>query len=168
LFLGCAVAAASPDFYWTRHSQANLPDVANGVACDAAGSVYVTGSSYGDISFGTTNLPATGSSTREIFLAKYDANGNVIWVQRGTGNSGEEAKAMAVDSSGNVFITGNMSGTLTLGTSSLTSSGASDIFVAKFDSSGNLLWVQHAGGSSSDYDDGNGIATDALGRVNTN
>ncbi len=163
LYLLCGMAVASPDFYWTRQSVSALYDWANDVACDGAGNVYVTGNYKGHMDFGSTNLPATGSSAPEVYLAKYDSAGSNIWVRRGIGNYGEDSTAVSVDPAGNVFITGILRGTMTLGTFNLVSAGADDMFMAKFDADGNVLWARRAGGSG--YDQGNGIAADTAGNV---
>ena len=163
LFLLSGTAVATPDFYWTRQSVSSLYDWANGVACDGGGNVYVAGYFRGHIDLGSTNLPATGGSRSEFLLAKYDRDGSNIWARRGTGNNGEEATAVALDFAGNVFIAGILRGTMNLGGVNLVSAGADDIFLAKFDADGNVLWARRAGGSG--YDQGNGVAADAAGNV---
>ena len=65
------------------------------------------------------------------------------------------------DNAGNSFITGYFNNTATFGSTSLTSSGLQDIFIAKYNSSGVLLWVKKAGGTGSDI--GFGIAFNSFG-----
>lgn len=78
-------------------------------------------------------------------------------VGAGSGN------ATAVDSAGNVYVTGSFKGTVTFGSTTLTSVGKKDIFVAKLDPTGTYQWVQHAGGA--DDDGGTAIAVDRHGDV---
>jgi uncharacterized protein YjiK len=136
-------------------------DLANGIALDASGNVYITGYFYGTATFGAISKTSAGNA--DIFVAKYSSSGTLQWVQSAGGTSNDAATGIAVDASGNVYITGYFFVTATFGATSKTSAGGSDIFVAKYSSSGTLQWVQSAGGTSSD--DANGIAIDASGNV---
>src|SRR6266481_5611748 len=73
------------------------------------------------------------------------------WARRAGGAGIQQASAVAVDASGNVLVTGYFTGTSSIGTTNLVSSGSEDIFVAKYDSGGNFLWARQAGGSGDDY-----------------
>ena len=91
------------------------------------------------------------------------------WVQQIGGESIEEARSMAVDTFGNIYITGQFYGTTDFdpgaGVFNLTCAGAIDIFVQKLDANGNFLWAKQMGGSG--FDDGLSIALDASGNVYT-
>jgi hypothetical protein len=91
-----------------------------------------------------------------------DSGGNFLWAKRAGGTSGGKGWGIAVDSSGNTYITGNFSGTAEFGATTLTSAGGGDIYVAKVDSGGNFLWAKHVGGTR--HDSGNGIAVDSSGK----
>src|SRR5262249_15588623 len=85
--------------------------------------------------------------------------GNVLWAKGATGTNMDEALGVSTDPFGNIFVTGYFaSDTLTLGTISLTDVG---VFIAKYDSAGNILWAKSAGGTSI----GRSIATDSQGNV---
>ena len=91
---------------------------------------------------------------------------NVQWAKQAGGTSRDEGTGVAVDGSGNSYVTGYFEGTATFGLGEanqtiLTAAGSEDIFVAKYDSSGLLQWAKRAGGSSSE--EGYGIAVDDLG-----
>jgi hypothetical protein len=146
---------------WAQSAGGMSDDEGNGIAVDGSGNAYVTGYFNGTATFGATSLTSAGSS--DIFVAKYNSSGTLQWVRQGGGASSDGGKGITADGSGNVYVTGYFNGTSTFGTTSLTSAGSSDIFVAKYNSSGTILWAQKAGGSN--YDEGNGIAVDGGGSV---
>jgi hypothetical protein len=100
-----------------------------------------------------------------IFLLSYvllfSLNGEWIWAQIAGGTSSDEGYSISTDASGNIYVTGCFKGVAHFGSTTLSSSGYEDIFVAKIDSNGNWLWARKAGGYYSDY--GNSISTDAAG-----
>jgi uncharacterized protein (AIM24 family) len=153
--------SSSGTLQWVQSAGSTSNDLANGIALDASGNVYITGYFYGTATFGAISKTSAGNA--DIFVAKYSSSGTLQWVQSAGGTSNDAATGIAVDASGNVYITGYFFVTATFGATSKTSAGGSDIFVAKYSSSGTLQWVQSAGGTSSD--DANGIAIDASGNV---
>ena len=82
----------------------------------------------------------------------------------GSVSSNDEARDIATDNQGNTFVTGYYSGTIVTPVDTVTSIGNNDIFVAKYDSSGTLIWLRSAGGLS-DIDRGEAIAVDNSGNV---
>ena len=86
---------------------------------------------------------------------------NWEWVFSGGAGDLDRAWDMALDTQGNIFLTGEFVDTLQVGNIVVTGSGLTDIFVAKFNSSGTPLWAKAFGGSEGDI--GIGIATDAAG-----
>jgi hypothetical protein len=122
------------------------------VAVDVSGNAYLTGSFVTpNITFGSftlTNVNATGSE--DIFLAKYDINGNVLWAKSAGGHAPDESFSVAVDISGNSYVAGGFySDTISFDSITLTkvSTIYGDIFLAKYDSNGNVLWTKNAGGT---------------------
>jgi hypothetical protein len=130
------------------------------------GNVYVIGRYYGTITIGSININQddTGVSLlMTAFVAKYDTSGTVQWARSIGGRSptSEMVSRRIVD--GNVYVTGGYSGTVTIGSTTLTSVGSYDAFVAKYDTSGTVQWARTISGTSSRS--GNGIATDSGGNV---
>ncbi|MCB5253413.1 MAG: SBBP repeat-containing protein [Candidatus Cloacimonadaceae bacterium] len=144
---------------WAQKAGGSNYDYGYGIAVDSSGNSYVTGSFQSTATFGSTTINSSGNT--DIFVAKIDSNGNWLWAQKAGGSNYDYGYGIAVDSSGNSYVTGKFFGTATFGSTTLTSSGYEDIFVAKIDSNGNCLWAQKAGGRSSDY--GYGIAVDSSG-----
>lgn len=134
---------------WLKQFGTYYNDRGEGIAVDESGSSYVTGSISGD----DTN------SSYDIFLAKYDASGNQLWIKQFGTDVLDTGSGVALDANGNSYVTGTTSGDIA-GTGSL---GGSDILLAKYDASGNQLWITQTG--SADYDSGNGIVVDANGKI---
>ncbi len=120
-------------------------DVPKAVASDAAGNVYVTGSSKG---------LGTGS---DFATVKYDAAGRELWVARysGQGNGADFAEALALDPSGNVVITGRSEG----------AGGESDYTTVKYGPDGRELWIARYDGPGNGSDVPQAVASDAAGNV---
>ncbi len=115
-----------------------------GVSVDVVGNSYVTGSFSNYAVFNTTQLNSYGQ--KDIFIAKYDKAGNLLWVKQVGGIEDDIARGIVTDAAGNSYVTGNFSKSIKFGTDSLDASNGS-IFITKIDSSGNFLWVKQAGGS---------------------
>jgi hypothetical protein len=148
---------------WAKRAGGTAWDEGNGIFIDTTGNILLTGYfESSTISFGTTILSNQGSS--DIFIAKYDTSGNVLWAIRAGGTLADEGKKIITDATGNVYIIGDFaSSSLNIGTTTLTNEGLSDIFIMKYDDTGNPLWAKSVGGSSIDW--GKGIATDAIGNT---
>lgn len=150
---------------WAKSAGGNASDAARGIATDASGNVYITGDfSSQTFTIGTNTLTNTLGSGGDVFIAKYDPNGNVLWAKKTSSTGGDEGRGISTDTSGNVFITGTFSGpTMTLGSDTLKNAGYNNIFIAKYNSNGNVLWAKSEGGTNNDY--GLGIATDKFGNA---
>ena len=139
---------------WVRGMGGAGADVANSVAVASDGSVYALGSFQGTTSFGAYSLSAIGPT--DGFVTKLDANGNYLWAKRMGGIDAIEGttigQGIAVAPDGSVYTTGSFQGTANFGSSTLTSVGDSDLFIAKLDpSSGSFLWANRMGGTIGDY-----------------
>lgn len=128
---------------------------------DALGNVYLTGYFRDTATFGTTTLISTGQG--DMFVAKLSANGSYLWAMQGGSSGVVRSNDVAVDSSGNVYVSGAFLDTATFGNTTLTSAGDYDVFVAKLTSSGAYQWAVRAGGSSGDG--ASNIAVDGSGNV---
>lgn len=158
---------------WAKNSGTTTGDRANGIAADRNGNTVVVGYyGHATATFGSFSLPSSGNF--DVFVAKYDNNGNVLWAKGFGGPGFDVANKVAVDDNGNVFVTGYFcSPTLVVGhdtlvnpTGSAFSTFNAAIFITKLDSAGNILWARSAGGTkASTADKGVDIAADHSGNV---
>jgi hypothetical protein len=134
------------------------------LAPDASSNVILGGRFKGTVNFGgaALTMPAT---TFGGFAAKLDGAGaHVFSTSFGATMSAQEVTGVAADPSGNVFVGGSFSGKLTVGTTSLTSAGAGDLFVARLDPAGTAVWAVRAG-DATDQTGAIHLAADPAGNV---
>ena len=151
--------SSAQSFRWVHSAGGVDEDAGFALAVDAATNVYATGHFAGQSTFGTNVLSSTGGL--DIFLCKLDAAGNFLWSTRFGGTGDDEGTGIAVDHSGNLHLTGNFATRIGFGRDALLSAGASDVFVAKLDNTGRVLWSARAGGIGKDV--ANDIASDRPG-----
>ncbi len=162
---------AAGNYLWAGNMGGTNLDYAGKVAVDGSGNAYVSGYYYQTADFdflnggGTLNAVAGGI---DIFLAKYDPNGGYLWARSMGGGGTDQGRAVAVDSAGNVYVTGSFNSDTAYfdpvaATAMLILDRRDDIFVAKYDSNGNYLWAKSMGGSDFDY--GYSVNVDVTGNV---
>jgi gliding motility-associated-like protein len=146
---------------------------ASSVCADGAGGIYVTGSFYGNVSFGSINITTSGKPIQP-FLAKYATNGGLLWVKQGTAtdNNGWYSFSVACDTfslGGGYMVTsvvtsGNSPYSMVFDgdTFQLNTPFQSATVLLKFDSAGNTLCGSIF--SEGDEDDGDGVCVDHSGR----
>jgi subtilisin family serine protease len=144
------------NFLWAKQNDAVDPEIGAGamfpysMVTDSAGNTYTAGYFAGLVQLGGASLQHSSGGYGLMFLVKMDANGNVVWARQAVDPADPEdvltdsyANDVAVDSAGNVYITGSFEGwATTIGGVALTPGGNS--YCAKFDSSGNALWVRQS------------------------
>ena len=146
-----------PDTTWNTFLGGNDYDYGEGIAVDSSGNVFVTGGSFS--TWGRSVRAYTSGA--DAFAAKLDSSGVLQW-NTFLGGAGQEiGYGIAVDSSGNVYVTGQSGATW--GNPIRAYSGYQDAFAAKLDSSGELLWNTFLGGTGGDV--GYGIVVDSSGYV---
>ena len=122
-------------FAWT--AQAKSTDYTKGlaVALDGSNNVYVAGYLNGSATLGNTTVKTKGSG--DILVAKIYSTGKFAWAANAGGTDADEGHGVAVDSSGNLYVTGSFNGTATFGSTSLTApSGKKGLFVWKIANTG--------------------------------
>lgn len=138
--------SANGNVLWNRQIGSSGVDAAAGAATDVDGNMYVAGYTNGDLA-GTGALGGT-----DAVLVKYDVNGNFQWTRQFGTALNEQARGVATDPDGNVYVSG-----YTQGNMNGANAGLFDVFVVKYDTNGNQQWVVQDGSSSVDY--AQGIAT---------
>ena len=163
-----------PSYSWGGNIGGTTFDNADHVTTDVYGDVIVDGKFSGtadfDISSAVNSIVSSGSS--DAYIAKYSQTGSLKWVKAFASNPTSDGtpyiNSTVTDSSGNIYITGHFSGSVDFdpsptGTKMLTSNGDADIFIAKLDRNGILVWAGSIGGPQ--YDRGFGITVDSQDRV---
>lgn len=153
---------------WVKTGGGSGNDRGLSIITDNSGSCFVTGYFYGTAVFGVDTIISSGS--QDIFVAKYNTSGVLQWIKRAGGTLSDVGNAITSDTFGNVIVTGQFSGTAQFDSQSLTSMNnptnglpSFDIFVAKYNSAGNLVWVKQ--GSAPYTDRGIDVGADSAGNV---
>jgi gliding motility-associated-like protein len=148
--------SSSGTLLWAQKAGGALADKAYAVAVTPQGECYVTGFFNGVAQFGTISVTAINNS-QDVFIAKYSASGQAIWVKTGGGSGIDISSGIAVDANGNCVITGQVinSGSFSSLTFStqlhpVTNQHTYDIFIARYDSSGNIQWLKNGIGPYTD------------------
>ena len=145
---------------WSRRSGDYDSSAGREVRVVASGDVLLVGSLQPN-----TEYPSWENPDRLTFLEKYDGGGNRMWYRESVGNGRAHAFGVEIDAAGGIYVTGFMDSTVDLGGGPLTSHGSSDVFLAKYDSSGGHLWSRAFGGSRGEW--GLSVAVDQFGEVYT-
>ncbi len=151
LFFG-SLSAQNLQLGWGYTNGSTGADGANDLAIDAAGNTYVTGYFSGTVDFdkgpGTANLSTpAGQTAKDAFVLKLNPQGNYVWAIRigGIDNADQQGTKIALDTAGNVVVSGTFFGNVLLPPSStnyntsLTSPGS---FMLKIDTAGTALWAR--------------------------
>ena len=139
----------------------------NDVASDFSGNAYVTGTFDSTVIFGTDTLKYSGEGKQQVYIVKYAPNGNVLWAAQSTGRGVSYlpvSNSIALDHSGNSYITGWFDDTLKFGAITLHPTiGTNNAFIAKYDKNGNALWARQSFNNSSNSNArGVSVSVDAL------
>lgn len=167
LFCMMGLKSQTPNFAWAKNATGTASDEIFDMATDKSGNIYVVGYyTSAKLTVGTftlNNADGSGSST-DAFLIKYNSAGTPLWTKTIGGSGTEKAYGVTVDKYGSVYMTGfYQTSTLTIGASTFSNSGLSDIFIVKYDSLGNQLWARKEGGNGNDV--GKSLTADTLGNL---
>ena len=153
----------SGNFIWVKHGGGDDDDFGKAITIDSYENVLVTGTFGSD--FGNFDtLAITGAGLEDIFLTKLDSSGNVLWYTQAGGDDSDGGLGITTDKNDNICISGYFySSVIDFGNANMmTNYGSGDAFLAKYNTSGKLLWIRHAGGLEYDF------ATDVEADINGN
>jgi hypothetical protein len=137
---------AGGNHIWSKAFRATQGSAVTGIAVGADGAPVLYGDFRGSINFGGGALNSVGAGTN-LFLVKFDTNGNHVWSKRFGEVGYQAAGGMAMDPSGHICITGALDGDTNFGGGTLTPVFSPDIFLAMFTSAGAHVWSKRFGGA---------------------
>ncbi len=164
VFVSSPTLRAEPsEFEWIVSGGGAKNDKTRAVAFASDGGAFLAGETTGEGSFGGVKREGLGGS--DFFLTKVSQEGEVLWVRSLGGSLIDRGYGVVGDGDGNAYVTGHYQSTdaLGIGGAILPNRGDYDVFVAKYSSAGDLLWIRTAGGTGYDY--GHGITLDPAGDV---
>ncbi|MDQ4140245.1 MAG: gliding motility-associated C-terminal domain-containing protein, partial [Bacteroidota bacterium] len=147
---------ANGNVLWAKNAGGNVgtgSTVGTDVVVAPSGECYLMGFFYGPVTFDGVTLPGSNNQEikKDVFLAKYSATGDVLWAKQIYNPDDDSPGGITLDLTGNCYTTGSFIGTATFDTISLTSHGADDAFLVKYNPAGKVLWAKNMGGPSRDY-----------------
>ncbi|HTB07552.1 MAG TPA: gliding motility-associated C-terminal domain-containing protein [Bacteroidia bacterium] len=151
----------SGNVVWAKTPVGPAESYGYGIASDKNSNIYITGEfMYDSLSFGSVILKNKGAS--DVYLVKYDVNGNVLWGTSAGGKAFDIGYSVATDTSNNLYITGLISNdTIAFGKDTLITNSFSSLFLAKYNSNGNVIWAK----SSKEEAPGICVTTDMCNNV---
>lgn len=150
---------------WTKQGNHNSL-MGRAIDCDDNGNIILGGRFGNDTLILGNDTLYNSIAFVSFFLAKLDSSGNYIWARTGVSgnNDWNEINDISTDSSGNIYVTGSLNGSLTIdGVTIYGGFSGYNAFIAKFDPQGNLEWADYFGGS--DWENGYGISVNDKNRV---
>ena len=164
LFLLPIATNAQTGWQWAKNIVSNGTSYGEAVTTDKFGDIYITGGCSDSV----VTFDAISLSNVNVYLAKYDTAGNVLWVKGATGSA--FPTSVATDAEGNVYIAGAFQKpTLSFGSTILfnpdTVTSGEYIFLAKYDSSGDLIWAKSVGTFDNAINIAYSATTDAAGNI---
>lgn len=166
LFTGASYAQHTQ---WARNFSGNKNQKGLLMTTEVSGNLYLIGNFEGTVDFdpGSGINELTSAGLADIFIQKFNPDGELLWAKRIGGIDYEKANSLILDVSGNLLITGYFYETVDfdpdIGVQELTSTGKNDIFLLKLDGNGNFISMKQFGGIESDF--ANALALNAAGEI---
>lgn len=146
---------------WVNAYGGTQADAGLQVASDSSSNVFMGGYFSGTANFGHGNVASAGGE--DIVFTKCNFGGTNQWVKTFGSTGSDRCNSLAVDSSGNVFVTGYFNGTINMGGTNLVSSGGRDVFLAKYNNAGTHQWSKKYGSAGDEI--AYRIAADTSGNI---
>lgn len=160
---------ASGNIVWTSAAAENEKVWLESMVTDTNGNLYTTGGFYGTYALGDTTFGVAGDNSGKAYLAKRDAAGNVIWAKHAytTGDWNTIfPEEITIDPFGNIYISGNLTGdTAVFDGITVNVTGDENLFIAKYDTNGNILWIRIAAEGYQQQFPGISMVCDSMGNL---
>jgi len=152
-------------FQWAMQGSGDLTENVTSIALDGNGDVYICGSFNSTaIELDAIIMTNTQPGTYDAFVYKLDQNiGAVLWSQSGGGLLNDGANDVAIDRFNQIYVTGYFEDNASFSGQPVFPAGKRDIFTARYNDIGNLVWIEQAGGERDDY--GSSVVIDTVGTV---
>jgi len=131
---------------WARHLDSDGFSKVSAIDIDEHQNIYVYGHYYNNLRIGSLSLQAAGNiqqTQTELFLAKFNSEGDALWLRHFAGGTGYDDAEKLVYKDGRLYLSGFFAGDLTIGQTTLTSSSNHNGFLCFADTSGNPIWLRH-------------------------
>lgn len=147
VFLISSCFSSGQSIDWLIKAGGLKSDKGSTIVLDAQGNTYITGYYNEQADFGSFNTGFSFASSKEVFVAKIDPQGNFLWVTNALNYFDDRGLGLCLDPQGNVYVTGTCWGGLEWdGLDVYNSTGYTDqIFVTKFTNDGQIVWMKNAG-----------------------
>jgi hypothetical protein len=159
---------ATGRYLWAKHyNSANVQTKTSAMAVDSGGNVLLTGSFFNTLDFGAPCNPITAYS-QDTFVVKLSSSGTCVWARNFNSNNVDAGSALAIDRSNNVVVAGGFQGTLDFGNGVILtghSTSQSDIYLAKLNSSGGIVWAHNYAGTTNNAQSVYDVAVDGSGNI---
>ncbi len=137
---------------WLYNTGGTGNDGGHQLAIDAVGNIIIGGEFENSITMGSTTLTSQGGE--DVFIAKLDNTGSVIWATSAGGPGRDQVNSIETNSNGDIYFTGRFTGSASFGPAAITGAGGEDIYISKLNPAGSFLWTSHAGGVENDVSRG--------------
>ncbi len=165
LLFGQGISNAQ-SFQWAKSIQSEGFEEGYDLVTDPDGNTYIAGMLEYDTDFGN-GLILSSAGVHDIFLAKYSPTGRLVWAKRAGGKGGDKIQSIALDGFGNIFAVGEFEDTCYWESIMKTTPGpeVNNMFIAKYDTSGNVTWVKTLSTTGVIHSRGYGVSCDESGNV---
>ncbi|MCX6646993.1 MAG: hypothetical protein NTY09_11670, partial [bacterium] len=156
---GCVTShqsAGGGDLIWEKSSAGSDSEECFGITALSDDSIVVIGSFFGSATFGPDEANLTQFNKSEIFIARYNPDGSLLWAKQAGGARSQIPSGVTALSDDSIVVAGGFDGTITFseGESNqkiLTSAGSCDIFITQYNPDGSLAWAKRVGGTYTDW-----------------
>ncbi len=166
IILFSSAISSAQTFQWAKSIKSEGFDEGYDLAVDPDGYTYIAGMMEYDTDFGN-GVILSSAGIHDIFLAKYTPTGRLVWAKRAGGKGGDKIQSIVLDGNGHIYVAGEFEDTCYWdGIMKITTGlGINNMFVAKYDTSGPVIWVSDIHGVGVLHTRGYGVTCDAQGNV---